>query len=193
MDPRNIHSLLHYRLFFEKLPVEETREWLHPNHVSVFFQLWEHLIDRAREAADKFAFSYRNFKVGCAVLAFSREQQMLAGYKVAGYKVFTGFNVKPQSGDGPNIHAEEIAIGAARAEGYDTIVAITVVGETQEDHQSGKTMPTLHPCGRCRALLSALPEVKNSTIILTAHFKDNTCEIMECEELQIRHSYNKPK
>jgi cytidine deaminase len=184
---------LDYRIFWGKIPAHETVDWLHPDHVSVFFQLWEHLIDRAREAAGKYAFSYRNFKVGCAVLAFSRQQQYLTGFKVAGYKVFTGFNVKPQAGDGPNIHAEEIAIGAARSEGYDTIVAIIVVGETQEDHASGRTMPTLHPCGRCRALLAALPEVKNTTIILTAHFNDDICEIMECEELFIRHSDIKKK
>lgn len=190
MDPREIRSLINYRIFFEGLSEEESSEWLHPDHVSVFFQIWEHLIDRARGAAEKYAISYRGFKVGCAVLAHSSRIQAETGFKAPSYKVFTGYNIKTQQGDGPNVHAEEIALGAARSEGYDTIVAIVVTGETQEDHASGKVMPTLHPCGRCRTLIGNLPEVKNSTILLTAHLNGETCEIMELEELSIRHTNN---
>ena len=188
MDPRNLRSVIDYRIFWLSLSEEEQEDWLHPDFISAFYPFWEHLVDRAREAAEKFAISYRGFKVGCAVLAYSHKIALATGVGVAGYKVFIGYNIKPQEGEGPNIHAEEIALFAAREEGYDTIIAITIVGETQADQQSGLITPNLHICGRCRLLLSSMPEVKNATIILLAHFNDGICEIMEFEELIIRHA-----
>lgn len=178
--------MIQYGWFWMGLPEDEKSEWLHPDHVNYFFQIWEFLVNRAREAA-KFAISYRDFHVGCAILAYSEKRYLLTGFKSPAYKIFTGANIKLQPGEGPNIHAEEIAIGTALQWDFDTIVAIVITGETQEDHHSGLRMPTLHPCGRCRTLMKSLSQVKNATILLTTSLYGETCELMEFEELLLRH------
>jgi len=190
LDPRNDLNRKAYRWTWELLEPEERTDLMHPNHISNFFQTWEFLVDRAREAATEYSRSYRRFSVGCSILAYRTGLFEKTGLWAPWYKVFTGANIKLDPGSaGANIHAEEIAIGAAIQEDYDLIVALVLAGETQEDHVSGLTMPTLHPCGRCRALLEMLPEVKPDTIIMSVGLEGEECEILTFEEVLIRHSH----
>lgn len=127
------------------------------SHQKYFKQVKAEMIRRAREVAER-AFSYRHFKVGCAVLAWSRERNE--------YKIFAAANIKPLK-DGPKQCAEAVAVSYAISNGYDLIVAIVVVGEPQADSESGIESVTLHPCYICRKFLSALPQVDKDTIVLT--------------------------
>jgi cytidine deaminase len=136
----------------------------------IYQQSKQYLIDRARDVA-QYASSYRNFKVGCAILAWRPEGQGMTGH----YKVFAAANVKPLA-DGPKQCAETTAVCYARSNGYTTIIAIVVAGEPQADDKSGIRSATLHPCWRCRTLLRALPEVEDETIVLTVHNHNVTVE-----------------
>lgn len=190
MDPRNDLNRKVYRWTWELLEPEERADLMHPSHISNFFQTWEFLVDLAREAARKKSRSHRQFTVGCSIMAYQTGMYEKTGLWAPWYKMFTGANIKPDPGsNGPNIHAEEIAIGAAIQEDYDLIVAIVLAGETQEDHVSGLIMPTLHPCGRCRIFFESLPEVKSDTIIMSVGLESDVCEIMTFEEVLIRHNH----
>lgn len=146
-------------------------------HRSMYERMRNQLEVSARSAA-VFAFSYRGFQVGCAVLAWNSKGK---------YRIFTGSNIKPEE-DGPKVCAEQIAIGTARSEGYDLIVALAVVGEPQRDSASGVCPPTLHPCWICRRLLETLPEIRPNTIVLTLKNDDGLAEEFSVETLIKMHS-----
>jgi cytidine deaminase len=97
-----------------------------------------HLAREARECA----VSYRGFKVGAAVIGIT--------WNRAGFQIMPGINAKTNP-DGPlNMHAEQLAMSTARYKNADAISVVAVVGNTQNDQQSGHAMNTLHPCGLCR-------------------------------------------
>ncbi|OGF26707.1 hypothetical protein A2477_00965 [Candidatus Falkowbacteria bacterium RIFOXYC2_FULL_47_12] len=129
------------------------------------------LVEGAREAL-KHGISYRNFNVGCTVLAWSDQKQE--------YKVFVGANLKAGAGT-VKVCAERVAIMSAVSAGYSFIAAIVVCGESQKDEASGIESPTLHPCDVCRETLYHLivhderfeTVVEFDTILLTVH-KDDT-------------------
>ncbi len=132
-------------------------------YLDAYLRYREELVRRARWVARR-AYSYRGFNVGCAVLAWRP-----AGISLTEkYKVFTAANVKPLPHI-PKQCAETTAVCYARSNGYTKIVAIVVVGEPQQDADSGVSSITLHPCSHCRTLLAALPEVSLDTIVLTVH------------------------
>lgn len=190
VDPRHFECQKQYSWDWKQLAEEDRNDLMHPRHVSDFCQIWELLVDRAQEAAKKYARSYRGFPVGCAMLAYANGMFERTGLWSPWYKIFTGANIKQKPGShGPNIHAEEIALGAAIQEGYNLIVAIVLVGETQEDHASGLTMRTLYPCGRCREFLESMPEIRPDTIVLSVSLDGIICEIMTFEEVLIRHNH----
>lgn len=140
-------------------------------HWQRFWQLWEHLILRAREAALLHAASWRNFRVGAAVYAWDSKRHAQGDFGRR-WRVFTGANLKPTE-EGHNVCAEQLAIGAARNDGYERILGCAVVGEPQPDGATGILHRTLHPCSRCRGFLRDLPEVHADTIIITAHLEDD--------------------
>ena len=142
-----------------------------PDHREMYGRVRTVLEKRAREAAG-FAFSYRGFQVGAAVLAWDGHH----------YKVFTGSNIKPEE-DGPKVCAEQVAIGSARSEGFSLIVALAVAGDPQKDSESGVFPKTLHPCWICRKLLATLPEVRPDTMILTLGNHRGPTEEHTVEEL----------
>jgi len=152
----------HHRVFDPRRPISEDEQLRRIN--------WPHLIERAQEARRK-AISYRNFRVGCAVWAFKTDAVQVTGR----WSVFTGSNLKVAEGARP-ICAEQLALGAAKSAGYDRIIAMVVVGEPQEDAESGIQSRTLHPCGECRRVFQEVPEVSPDTLLLALTPDEQTQE-----------------
>lgn len=115
------------------------------------------LLVRTSEFREK-AMSYRGFNVGAGAM-------VLQGNRVG--RVF-GFNAKFDETDSVNIHAEDLVTAKATDAGFDRISVLAVIGPIQEDHVSGRCMPTLHPCGRCREMLRESPLISDDTLIVTA-------------------------
>ncbi|MFA5954544.1 MAG: hypothetical protein WC817_03360 [Patescibacteria group bacterium] len=164
-------------------PCRETSDEQH-------FRRWEvsreALVQKAYDAS-KLAISYRDFRVGCAVLAWRPRRQSAepwqidedpADYLCNRWATFTGANLKPEK-SGPKICAEQIAVNSARMAHYTRIIGIVVVGEPQSDDDSGLTHDTLHPCVICRRLLAALPEMRSDTRILTGGLHGDRIRIRE--------------
>ncbi len=113
-------------------------------------------LTEAAKKAQKIGLSYRNFLVGCAIWAVDSETHAES--------IFVGCNIKV-SKDARPICAEQVAVGAARAAGYDHILAMAVVGEPQEEN--GILPKTLHPCKECLRVFQAMPEICPETVLLT--------------------------
>ena len=126
------------------------------------------LADQARLVALKSSLSYRVFPVGCALLAFKPD----AYYYGDVHKVFRGANMKIGKSN-PKICAEQVAINAARAEGYILIVGMAIAANVQPDDKSGLVTQTLHPCGDCRESFRKFPEIRTDMRILSVHLEDD--------------------
>ena len=115
-------------------------------------------LHRAREAQEM-AVSYRDFKVGAAIVGLT--------FRPSSLQVMTGVNVKPDEESAMNVHAEQVALQKTRDRHFDVASMVVVVGNTQSDKQSGNEMPTLHPCGLCRNVMlnDALVDSKASLIV----------------------------
>lgn len=161
--------IAHYRVFDPTRPVSQEEQLRRIN--------WLYLVERAKEAQRK-ANSYRNFHVGCAVWAFKTDATDVAER----WAIFTGGNIKVAEGSRP-VCAEQLALGAAKSDGYDKIIAMVVMGEPQEDAESGLRSRTLHPCGECRRIFQALPEVSSDTLLLTLTPDKQTHEQFSVGEL----------
>ncbi|MFZ1250011.1 MAG: hypothetical protein WAR37_00985 [Candidatus Microsaccharimonas sp.] len=126
------------------------------------------------------AASHRNFNVGASVLALKPN--------LARKQFFKGVNVKPEALTDVNIHAEQLAIQKARDRGFSLIRIVAVVGETQNDTQSGHQMCTLHPCGLCRDAMESAPLIDNDqTLIVTATPNLRTIEFSNVRSLKEYH------
>ena len=143
----------HHRVFDPTRPVSQEEQVRRIN--------WLYLIERAKEA-QRNATSHRNFHVGCAVWAFKTNAIEVNGR----WGIFTGSNIKVADNSRP-ICAEQLALGAAKSAGYDRIIATVVVGEPQDDAESGLQSATLHPCGECRKIFQTVPQVSSDTLLLT--------------------------
>ena len=141
-------------------------------------QAWYPLYWQAVRARGLVKQQYRNFSVGCALLAFRNDVSIADGR----WKVFYGMNAKVNSDSRP-VCAEPVAIGSAYAAGYTEVIGMVVVGETQEDDQSGLYPPTLHPCHQCRTLMKGHPILTPRTRILTALPPEGTADIPRIWEL----------
>lgn len=134
----------------------------------------------AKEAANA-ALSWRHFKVGAMLLAWSTETHSLG--------LVTGTNVKQrEDDDGLNIHAETMALAKARRHSLDQALALMVWGEPQSDQQSGKLSRTLHPCGLCRNMLNTAPEITPQTLLVSSNQDFTVCELFTIDELQTYHA-----
>lgn len=105
----------------------------------------------AAEEAKAEQLSYRNFAVGAAALA-AYFSEMRRGWT---FWLLTGANAKPVPGDDTiNVHAEHTIMTFARElarPGEKVVVPLLVIaGDLQPDQQTGRSSPTLHPCGVCR-------------------------------------------
>ena len=122
--------------------------------------------------------SYRDFKVAAGAFAI--------GEGTVGRVL--GFNAKFDATDRVNIHAEDLVVAKAQEAGFDAISVLAVIGPTQEDHASGKSMPTLHPCGRCRDRLSDNDLMKNDTLVVMARPDFTAIEVGSMEQIRTAHS-----
>ena len=142
-----------------------------------------YMIRLSREAGMKHAQSWREFKVGAAVIGCAIESEEKK------WGIFTGANIKPAEVTDINIHAEQMALAKLRRAGMTWVPAMAVWGETQEDHQSGISSLTLHPCGRCRGMfVDEVPEIDHRTTILSGNADASINEIYSLEELIEHHA-----
>lgn len=145
----------------------------------------EYLLYRAWRASRTLARSYRGFHVGASVLAYS-EHVGAVFYKDGG-------NWKTHE-RGHTVCAEPFAIHAAIAEGATYILAIAISGKPQPDPDSKLETRTLHPCGKCRSMLSAMPEIRPDTFVFTFPNDDEggNVETHTWEEILSLHAHEDP-
>ncbi len=156
-DPALAHLGSDLRIVFpEKRRVEELPIW---ERVQRFRQSIPYLFRQAMMAREK-GMSYRDFKVGTALLAFKAHQP-----HDTTWKVFSGMNTKHAPNMRPTC-SEPIAINAAYAEDYSLIIGMVVVGDLREE-DIGQLL-TLHPCHECRWFMHGHPLIDRHTLVLTA-------------------------
>ncbi|MBP9711107.1 MAG: hypothetical protein KBD50_02520 [Candidatus Pacebacteria bacterium] len=139
----------------------------------------EGLINRALAAAKR-AQSYREFRVGTAVLAYRPHPK-----PAERFRVFLGANVKADEFARP-ICAEPPPVLAAYHAGFRRIVGMVVVGNRNLDHASNLNPDTLHSCGECRRVLTYLKNDEGERLVppeARMHFVrlDSTLEVADPE------------
>lgn len=144
----------------ERLQTELSME----EHISVYYRLRDNLVAAAQAARDK-AVSYRDFKVGCAVMAWKE------GLGEDEYLIRTAGNFTPQKGQGRGHQkrcAERNALEAALTDNPELIIAITSVSKESNTDSPSVAHDVLHPCLDCRQLLRELKStgvVNDKTVI----------------------------
>lgn len=104
------------------------------------------------------------------------------------FEIMTGVNIKPDENSQMNVHAEQSALQKVQDRRYDKVSIVAVVGDTQNDTQSGHTMHTLHPCGLCRDALDHSPHINNeSTLIVSSLPNLRTIELYSLSQLRQYH------
>ncbi|MDB5264953.1 MAG: hypothetical protein JWN64_524 [Parcubacteria group bacterium] len=121
---------------------------------SIEYLYWQAV--RARELAS----SYREFNVGCALLAFRPGR-----VHEETWEVHRGMNTKVTRNSRP-VCAEPIAISSAYAAGCSWVVGIVVVGELREEDVG--RIKTLHPCDECQEFMNDKPVIRPQTLVVTA-------------------------
>lgn len=129
-------------------PAPEPFSSRHPmNRLATVANTLSYLLVEA-EKSREYARSHRNFRVGAAAL-------VLYWREGVEYQMYIhGANMKPTENDDINIHAEHVLMRSIERymEPADivSVPALTVIGDYQDDQQSGRRTRTLHPCGICR-------------------------------------------
>lgn len=159
----------------------QNRDW------SGLWQIREHLILRAANAALHRGRSYRDFRVGAAAYVTCRKPDLMRSLGRTPQHIYTGANWK-LGPDERNTCAEQEIVAQIRQNQHffpaRRILALTVYGSPQNepDAESGIWTPTLHPCRHCRRLLREIPEMRPDTVIITAS-PDGPMELMSFAEL----------
>ncbi len=136
-------------------------------HISSTKQAVPYLILRAR-IARRNSRSWRRYKVGCSLWAYRADFDHIDHPRYGErYRVFDGYNVKETEDAHLQLHAEQMAIEAARAAKYTMILLIVVCAKPQPDDKTGIAGKTLRPCKDCRRLMCTCPIVFNRTHVLT--------------------------
>jgi len=136
-------------------------------------------LHQAREAQTN-AVSYRDFKVGAALVALT--------FRPSNFQIVTGANVKPDEESAMNVHAEQVALQKAHDRHASAVSIIAVVGETQSDKQSGHDMHTLHPCGLCRGVMDHDSLIDNEATLIASALPDfSAIELYSVEGLKRYH------
>lgn len=139
------------------------------------------------EKSREHALSYRNFRVGAAAVVLywreGREYQMYVH----------GANMKPTTSDDINVHAEHVLMRSIerymRPGDEVAVPALAVIGDYQDDQQSGRRTKTLHPCGVCREDFCSFEHPSFSdTLFLTARADLQTFEWFTLPELTTLHN-----
>ena len=110
------------------------------------------LITAAAFARDN-AVSYRNFKVGAAIM--SKEPNQASGE----YSIYSGHNYKPEPAEQEGIAkrcAEKMALEQALANHTNFIPAIISVSDKISTGSDSQAHDALHPCNECRAMIRQL-------------------------------------
>jgi cytidine deaminase len=168
----------------EYLPLRMTRnrDW------HALWQLREHIVIRARDAARKRGRSYRDFQVGATAFLSSTKPKLLRSIGRASNAIYTGSNWKLGKEE-RNTCAEQEIVAQIRQQQHlfpaRKVLALVIAGEPQNepDAKSGLLTPTLHPCQHCRRLLAEVPEMKDDTVIITVSLTTDAMEIMSFREL----------
>ncbi len=113
------------------------------------------------------AVSYRDFKVGCAVLAWHPNE---------GWVVYGAHNFKPEKkevrGEDKRC-AERGALRMAEADGCTKIAAIVTVSDQRSTgDDEGTPHGVLHSCKDCLELFRELPSIDEQTIVYNVHDGD---------------------
>lgn len=159
----------------------QNRDW------SGLWQLREHLVLRAANAAMHRGRSYRDFRVGAAAFVTSRKPDLMRALGRTPQHIYTGANWKLGKEE-RNTCAEQEIVAQLRQNQHlfptRRILTLAIYGSPQDepDAESGVTTPTLHPCRHCRRLLREIPEMRPDTVIITAS-PDGTTELMPFAEL----------
>ncbi len=183
-------SLSYASLFIKALAEERLlpplKLFKHPDWHALW-QLREHLILRARDAAMKRGHSYRGFQVGAAAFLSSTKPTLLRELGRPKQVIYTGSNWKAGK-DERNTCAEQEIVAQIRQQQHlfpaRKILALVIAGERQDepDAESGVLTATLHPCRHCRRLLQQVQEIKPDTVIITIT-SDDTLEVQRFDEL----------
>lgn len=147
------------------------------------------------------AISYRGFQVGACALSYNST--------TGTFRMASGSNFMPRPpSDYVHEHmairecADRAALASAVTAGgvthvsgqeerwshNDTVVALVVVGEPQEDSLSGLLTPTLHPCWSCRIFIQAMRETSPNTVFLGVTPDLKTQELLRMDELIALHA-----
>jgi cytidine deaminase len=132
---------------------------------------------RASVKGSEVAYSWRNYVVGAAVIAYSLDNPTMG--------ITVGGNFKPQQDGGPNIHAEQVALAKARLAKLNHVFGIAVWDDTTDLDANPNQSPTRIPCKRCDKMFNELPEVKPETLILSSNSDLTACELYTVDELRI--------
>jgi cytidine deaminase len=145
-------------------PKRDLRHALWLSQVAAFEEQISDLLHLARTTARN-AQSYRDFRVGCAVYAYSLTQGTCA--------VFLGANQKPEPGPTWKMCAEKEAATKAINKGFNRIIGMAIAGDVQADEETGIESEILPPCGECRRSLLSLSGVYHDSRLVLAHLSDD--------------------
>lgn len=190
-----------------ELPLQFRRAWTHNDESFIFlareepdwlalWQVREHLVDRALNAARERGTSYRNFKVGTAAFLTSERPELLRQLRRPTHIIFTGSNWK-QGPEERNTCAEQEIVSQIRQLRHlhypKEVLALVVAGDClqEPDRVSGVNPNYLHPCSHCRKLLSAIPQVTENTLIISVNLENTKKRIWTFEEILKIHQPNR--
>jgi cytidine deaminase len=162
-----------------------------------FWQLREHLVDRALNSATTRGRSYRDFRVGAAAFVSSKDPDLLRSLGRPPQAIYTGANWKLGQ-DERNTCAEQEIVSQLRQQEHlfppKEILALVVAGEAQDepDAESGVYTNTLHPCRHCRKLLLNVPEMNPSTLVITVNLTNTIQEVRTFQEILEVHGLTFP-
>ncbi|HET9174114.1 MAG TPA: hypothetical protein VFN56_02420 [Candidatus Saccharimonadales bacterium] len=160
------------------MPIIARSQWVEDfGPVRAFVHTAPRLVHLAREARED-AVSYRGFKVGAAALVTNVDGEI---------RIFDGANYKLRKDD-ETICAEKSVLNKVIKNKFDRVIAMVVSGPIQPDRHSGLELPTLHPCGDCRTLLSVAPQVQDNTFIMPVHPTLDTYELYSRREITAIHA-----
>jgi hypothetical protein len=124
-----------------------------------FAEAREGMVNRAWMTGKKDGQSWRDFRVGAALLGYWRDAPIGRRWRVK-----VAANVKVTENARP-LCAEVLAGVTAAQEGCDCLYAAVVVGPPQADLKSGRGGETLHMCSYCQQTLSLLKNRRGKLIM----------------------------
>ncbi len=141
------------------------------------------ILDLSHQAGNRLGESYRGFKVGTAALVVDTPGGRIATY-------FAG-NLTPYEGADWGC-AEKRVSETIPWRGFDRVLAIAVTGPPQTD-ASGVESLTLHPCYKCRSMMSGSELFTADTLIATSNLTQDVYELFTLQSLLKLHETKQPQ